>query len=166
VNKAAMSEWKTYKLGDVADIIMGQSPSGETCNSEGSGIPLLNGPTEFGTFFPTPVQFTTDPKKMSEIDDILFCVRGSTTGRMNWSNKKYAIGRGLAAIRHKKGKEYKYFLKGLIDFNLNKLLGNATGSTFPKMTLRLFTTWRSRCIQPRFLGERPSKYPFSFASLS
>jgi hypothetical protein len=37
---------------------------------------------------------------------------------------------------------------------------------FLLMTLRLFTTWRSRCIQPRFLGERPSKYPFSFASLS
>lgn len=129
-----MSEWKTYKLGDVADIIMGQSPSGETCNSEGSGIPLLNGPTEFGTFTPTPVQFTTDPKKMSEIDDILFCVRGSTTGRMNWSNKKYAIGRGLAAIRHKKGEEYKCFLKGLIDFNLNRLLGNATGSTFPNIS--------------------------------
>lgn len=128
-----MGVWKTYKLGDIANVIMGQSPSGDTCNTDGCGTPLLNGPTEFGTHYPFPVQYTIDPKKLSDIDDILFCVRGSTTGRMNWANNKYAIGRGLAAIRHKHGKEYKHFLKGLLDFNLNRLLGNATGSTFPNI---------------------------------
>ena len=82
-----MSSWRECKLGDVADIIMGQSPTGDTCNANGSGTPLLNGPTEFGIRFPKAVQFTTSPKKISNIDDILFCVRGSTTGRMNWSNQ-------------------------------------------------------------------------------
>lgn len=129
-----MTAWQDGALSDIADIVMGQSPSGATCNSSGDGTPLLNGPTEFGIRFPSAVQFTTDPKKISEEDDVLFCVRGSTTGRMNWSDKKYALGRGLAAIRHKHGAAYKYFLKGVVDFNLPILLASATGSTFPNVS--------------------------------
>jgi type I restriction enzyme, S subunit len=128
-----IKNWQIYKLGKIAEIIMGQSPAGETCNEKGEGIELLNGPTEFGSHYPIPKQYTTDPKKLSQIGDILFCVRGSTTGRMNWSDRKYAIGRGLAAIRHKEGENYRYFLKGIIDNNLKNLLGLATGSTFPNI---------------------------------
>lgn len=128
-----MSEWKPAKLLDVAEIIMGQSPSGETCN-DSEGIPLLNGPTEFTGKFPLPVQYTTDPKRFSEKGDILFCVRGSTTGKMNWSDQVYAIGRGIAAIRHKKRSTANYFIKGLIEYSLEELLAGATGSTFPNVS--------------------------------
>lgn len=130
----SFNEWQILTLDDIADIIMGQSPSGDTCNNDGIGSPLLNGPTEFGEFYPTAVQFTTDPKKFSQEGDILFCVRGSTTGRMNWSNSKYAIGRGLAAFRHKLGLDYQHYLKGIIDLHLNDLLFQATGSTFPNVS--------------------------------
>jgi type I restriction enzyme, S subunit len=124
-------EWKTGSLGDIAEVVMGHSPAGETCNSTGIGDPLLNGPTEFGPHYPSPVQFTTEPKRHSCEGDILFCVRGSTTGRMNWSDQRYAIGRGLAAIRHKSSRDYRHFLKAVIDLNLPDLLAAATGSTFP-----------------------------------
>ena len=128
-------EWHTSQLSEIADVVMGQSPSGSTCgNDSRQGMPLLNGPTEFGANHPVPVQFTTDPKKMSETDDLLFCVRGSTTGRMNWGDQNYAIGRGIAAIRHKKGKEYQPFLKGLIENSLPELIVSATGSTFPNVS--------------------------------
>jgi restriction endonuclease S subunit len=40
-------------LGKIATITMGTSPKGETYNNEGIGIPLLNGPTEFGSIYPT-----------------------------------------------------------------------------------------------------------------
>ena len=53
---------------------------------------------------------------------------------MNWANQIFAIGRGLAAIRHKKGKYYQYYLKGIIDFYLPSLLQGATGSTFPNVS--------------------------------
>jgi type I restriction enzyme, S subunit len=129
-----MTNWKEYKLGEIAEIVMGQSPKGETCNNDGIGIPLLNGPTEFGVHCPFPTQYTTDPKKYSAPEDLLFCVRGSTTGRMNWSDQKYAIGRGIGAIRHKKGSKLKHFIKGLIDYNLPLLLQSATGSTFPNVS--------------------------------
>ena len=113
---------------------MGQSPDGETCNQKGQGLPLLNGPTEFTLKFPIPVQFTTDPKRICKIGDILFCVRGSTTGRMNIADQEYAIGRGIAAIRHKSGRELLPFLKGLIDNSLPELLNITTGSVFPNIT--------------------------------
>ncbi|WGK70393.1 restriction endonuclease subunit S [Candidatus Haliotispira prima] len=128
------SEWIVSTLGELVEIEMGQSPKGTECHSTEIGTPLLNGPTEFGSYHPYPTQFTTDPKRFSKSGDILFCVRGSTTGRMNWSDKDYAIGRGLAAFRHKEGKEYNSFLKGLIDTKLPELLSSATGSTFPNVS--------------------------------
>ena len=127
-------EWAAGTLGDIADLVMGQSPTGDTCNEVGRGFPLLNGPTEFGGNHPKPVQFTTDPRKFAEPGDLLFCVRGSTTGRMNWADQRYAIGRGLAAIRAKEGKEYRHFVRAVIDINLPWLLASATGSTFPNVS--------------------------------
>ena len=121
-------------LSDFADIIMGQSPPGETCNTAGNGLPLLNGPTEYGPHHPTPVQFTIDTRKRARPGDVLFCVRGSTTGRMNWADCEYAIGRGVAAIRHKKKPELQPFVRAVIEYGLPGLLAQATGSTFPNVS--------------------------------
>jgi type I restriction enzyme S subunit len=129
-----MSEWKKSILGDIAEIIMGQSPKGETCNNNGIGFPLLNGPTEFTTSYPVPTQYTTDPKRFSEINDLLFCVRGSTTGKMNWSDQRYAIGRGIGAIRHRNGAILNPYIKGIIEYHLPIVLQSATGSTFPNVS--------------------------------
>ncbi len=126
--------WVEGSLSDVVVVEMGQSPPGATCNANGNGTPLLNGPTEFGSHHPTPAQWTTDPRKMARAGDILFCVRGSTTGRMNWADYDYAIGRGLAAVRHKEGFDYQPFIRGLIESKLPYLLASATGSTFPNVS--------------------------------
>ena len=118
-------------LDQFADITMGQSPKGTSVSNKGE-IPLLNGPTEFGINHPTPVQFTNDPKRFAKKGDLLFCVRGSTTGRMNWSDRDYAIGRGLASIRAK-NQYSRYFIRGSIELFLKELLQSATGSTFPNI---------------------------------
>src|SRR4051812_27756515 len=93
------AEWTVATLGDIAEIVMGQSPPGDTYNTEANGLPLLNGPAEFGKRFPTAVQWTTQPARLADDGDILFCVRGNTTGRINIADRVYCIGRGLAAIR-------------------------------------------------------------------
>lgn len=129
-----MSNWKEVEFKEIADIVMGQSPTGDTCNTNGNGVPLLNGPTEFTRKYPKPIQYTIDARKLSKQGDVLFCVRGSTTGRMNWSDKEYAIGRGLAAIRHKYENRAQYFIKAILDCNLPIILGGATGSTFPNVS--------------------------------
>ncbi len=121
------------QLSDFCDIIMGQSPQGSECNSSGQGVPLLNGPTEFRLINPIPVQWTVNPRKFSKCGDLLFCVRGSTTGKMNWSDQRYAIGRGLAAISPRTPSTM-HFFKGLIESNLASLLAGATGSTFPNVS--------------------------------
>ena len=120
-------------LGDFADIIMGQSPSGDTVSPD-HGRALLNGPTEFGAHHPTPVQFTTDARRCALPGDLLFCVRGSTTGRMNWADQEYAIGRGVAAIRHRQESALQPFVRGVIELELPELLAQATGSTFPNVS--------------------------------
>ncbi|WP_369150949.1 restriction endonuclease subunit S [Klebsiella variicola] len=120
-------------LSHIAEIIMGQSPKCEEVNNEGIGLPLLNGPTEFTDRYPAPVQHTAYAKKISLPGDILFCVRGSTTGRMNYSDQKYCIGRGLAAIRGRNGYPTPY-VKSVLETYLPKLLAAATGSTFPNVS--------------------------------
>ncbi|MEX0643606.1 MAG: restriction endonuclease subunit S [Pirellulales bacterium] len=118
------------KLGDICEIVMGTSPQGHTYNRSGEGEPLLNGPTEFGPRYPTAVQWTTEASRFATPGDILFCVRGATTGRKNVADRRYCIGRGLAAIRGKDGVADTEFLWHLLDVVTQSLIGRAAGSTF------------------------------------
>jgi len=133
--ESAATVRRTNALGDIAEIVMGQSPPGSTVSRD-RGIPLLNGPTEFGSHHPTPAQYTTDARKLAQPGDLLFCVRGSTTGRMNWADQEYAIGRGVAAIRHRHDSALQPFVRGVVEVELPELLAQATGSTFPNVSAR------------------------------
>lgn len=119
-------------LGDSSHIIMGQSPSGDSYNSDGSGVPLINGPTEFTKKYPVKIQWTSKPTKFCQELDILICVRGSTTGRMNISDDTYCIGRGVAAIRGN-GEYRTDYLEYALRYNVGEILRLATGSTFPNI---------------------------------
>lgn len=127
-------DWEIKPMSEIAEIIMGQSPPGESYN-ETEGIPLLNGPTEFGLAHPIPIQYTNKPTKLCEENDILLCVRGSTTGRLNLSDQQYCIGRGLAAIRGKKNLTDTKWL--FFQFTrLKELISNIAsggGTTFPNI---------------------------------
>jgi type I restriction enzyme, S subunit len=118
------------KLGDQATIIMGQSPPGESYNKDHTGVPLLNGPTEFGPFYPIEKQWTTIPTKLCEAGDVLFCVRGATAGRLNVADKTYCLGRGLAAIRGTPGKLDPSFLRHVLRNGYAKFQARGVGSTF------------------------------------
>lgn len=120
-------------LGDIATVIMGQSPPGAKCNTRGAGLPLLNGPTEFGDHHPIPVQWTTDARRSCMPGALLLCVRGSTTGRMNRADQVYAIGRGLAAIQSDDTTDQNYIFYALQD-RLMRLLERTTGSVFPNVS--------------------------------
>ena len=65
-------------------------------------------------------------------------MRGSTTGRMNWADQEYAIGRGVAAIRHRHDLALQSLVRGVIEVELPELLTQATGSTFPNVSGRQF----------------------------
>ena len=114
-------------LSSVAKIIMGTSPKGDTYNTMGNGVPLINGPTEFGEDHPECTIFTNKSLKECEAGDLIFCVRGSTTGRMNWADKKYSLGRGVCSIRGKTRSDTLY-IRYCIEQSLNQLLQLANGA--------------------------------------
>ena len=41
------ASWSWVRLGTITQVLMGQSPPGDTYNKTGEGIPLINGPVEF-----------------------------------------------------------------------------------------------------------------------
>ena len=96
-------DWETKTLGDAAEVVMGQSPVGASYNHSGTGAPLINGPTEFTEKYPIKIQWTSRPTKFCKKCDVLLCVRGSSTSRINISDGEYCIGCGIAAIRAKSG---------------------------------------------------------------
>ena len=116
-------------LKNLAKITMGQSPADSIVNKM-KGIPLLNGPTEFGSHHPKPVQYTSDPRKLAQRGDLLFCVRGAIASRMSWADQQYTIGRGIAAIRHRHGQNLQPFIRAAITLELPALLASTTGSVF------------------------------------
>jgi type I restriction enzyme S subunit len=127
--------WRWGRLSEIADIIAGQSPSGEFYNDVGNGTPMLNGPTEFTVLHPVPVQWTSKVTKLCSVGDILFTVRGSSTGRMNIADQTYCIGRGIAAIRNKEDSDIDFIYYTLITIS-EKILAEAkgAGTTFPNVS--------------------------------
>lgn len=127
--------WHWGRLSEIAEIIAGQSPQGEYYNEDGLGYPMLNGPTEFTDKYPVPVQWTTKVTKLCQKDDILFTVRGSSTGRMNFADQEYCIGRGLAAIRPKPNSDIQFIYYTLLKLS-EMILAEAkgAGTTFPNVS--------------------------------
>ncbi|MEX4106222.1 restriction endonuclease subunit S [Haemophilus influenzae] len=92
--------WELSTIGDCYDVVMGQSPKGETYNENKQGMLFYQGRAEFGWRFPTPRLFTTDPKRIAEQNSILMSVR-APVGDINIALEKCCIGRRLAALQHK-----------------------------------------------------------------
>ena len=103
-NGAVPDGWQLVRLGDVAEIVMGQSPPGATVfdwngdSTVSRGLPFIQGNAEFGPNSPKPLKWCAQPAKAARVDDILISVR-ATVGETNRANTKIGIGRGLAAIR-------------------------------------------------------------------
>lgn len=94
--------WETKNLGDVCNVVMGQSPKSEYYNTEGNGLPFHQGVKDFGSRFPTHKTYCMVESRIAEQGDILISVR-APVGRINLAIEKLIIGRGLSAIRHKHG---------------------------------------------------------------
>ena len=92
--------WRVGALQEIAEIVMGQSPPGETYNELGEGMPFYQGARDFGFRFPTRRVYCTAPTRFAEKDDTLFSVR-APVGNLNIAMEPCAIGRGVAALRLK-----------------------------------------------------------------
>ena len=95
------SVWPMVMLGDIAQIISGQSPKGKFYNENKQGTPFYQGKKEFGEIYlGEPVKWTVSVTKTANPNDILMSVR-APVGPVNITLQKICIGRGLASIRGK-----------------------------------------------------------------
>lgn len=115
-------------LSEIADITMGQSPSGSSYNEDGNGTIFFQGRAEFGFRFPSVRLYTTEPKRMACANDALMSVR-APVGDLNVAHAECCIGRGLAAI-HSKSNHQSFVLYTM--FSLKKQLDvfNGEGTVF------------------------------------
>ena len=139
----AKEDWEEGKLGDEFDFTMGQSPSGNSFNEEGIGIPMYQGNADFGFRFPTKRVFTTQPTRFAKPNDTLISVR-APVGAQNMATEKCCIGRGVAAFRYRSNPSfysYTYYkLKSLIEeikqFNDNgTVFGSISKSDFENLDI-------------------------------
>ena len=93
--------WQRKNLGDLCEVVAGQSPEGKFYNSDGKGMPFYQGKKDFGEkFIQAPTSWTTETTKVAREGDILMSVR-APVGPINFATDEICIGRGLAAIRTK-----------------------------------------------------------------
>jgi len=120
--------WEVKKLGDVCEVIAGQSPAGKYYNKIREGLPFYQGKKEFtDKYLGETTTWTTNVTKEAQKDDVLMSVR-APVGPINFSTQKICIGRGLAAIRASKMID-KDFLFNFLLKHENEIVGN-TGAVF------------------------------------
>ena len=129
-------KYKNIKLGEAAEITMGQSPKSTYYNKEGMGIPFIQGVSTFGENYPRIETYTTEYNKEAQKGDLLFSVR-APVGRINVANQTIAIGRGLASLKVKKGysKSYIYYLFKKIGNQLDSIGSGTVFSSINKKEL-------------------------------
>lgn len=122
-----MSEMKKVRLGDIAEVTMGQSPKSEYYNSEKQGIPFLQGNRTFGRRYPVFDTYTTLTTKMAKAGDVIMSVR-APVGDLNFTPVDMCLGRGVCSIRMKNGnQDYLFYL---LRYNMPLLLNRENGSVF------------------------------------
>ena len=123
--------WNQLKLDDIADIIMGQSPESCYYNYEKKGLPFHQGCSNYGEFYLIDEIYSTKGSRFAEPGSIIFSVR-APVGKLNITFNKIILGRGVAAINSKTGKNA--FLYWLLKnkFSKEDMIGN--GSVFASVT--------------------------------
>lgn len=121
--------WEKTHLENLAEVIMGQSPSSENYTDNPNDYILVQGNADIKNNRVVPRVWTTQITKVADINDILLSVR-APVGDVGITDYKVVIGRGVAAI---KGNDFLYQL-------LSKMKNNGfwnryiTGSTFESIS--------------------------------
>ena len=114
-------------LGDIADVTMGQSPKSEFYNSEGNGMPFLQGNRTFGKRYPVFDTYTTKATKTAKAGDVIMSVR-APVGDLNFTPVDMCLGRGVCGIRMRNGNQE--FLFYLLKYYMPQLLNKESGTVF------------------------------------
>lgn len=116
-----------YKLQDIVDVTMGQSPKSEFYNNDGEGVPFLQGNRTFGFKYPTFDTFTTMVTKEAKAGDVIMSVR-APVGDLNITPVDICLGRGVCSLRMKNGNQE--FLYYMMKYYIPQLMNKESGTVF------------------------------------
>ena len=116
-----------FKLEDIVDVTMGQSPKSEYYNTEGKGYPFLQGNRTFGFKYPTFDTYTTVMTKPAKAGDVIMSVR-APVGDLNITPVDMCLGRGVCSLRMKNGNQD--FLFYMMKYYIPHLLKKESGTVF------------------------------------
>lgn len=128
-----MGIWKETKLKDIADdLVMGQAPDSSSYNTDGIGLPFIQGNADIDGKYPKIRFYTSDPKKISLKNDILLTVRAPVGDFYVNNIEKIAIGRGISAIRINdiSLSQYVYYY---LNWDVNQFIRLQQGTTFTEI---------------------------------
>ncbi|MGM0293951.1 restriction endonuclease subunit S [Enterococcus sp. AZ062] len=91
-------EWEQRKLGDIVQIIMGQSPSSENYTNNPDDYILVQGNADIKNGRVVPRVWTTQVTKQAEKKDLILSVR-APVGDIGKTDYDVVLGRGVAAIK-------------------------------------------------------------------
>ena len=116
-----------FKLQEIVDVTMGQSPKSEFYNTEGKGYPFLQGNRTFGFKYPTFDTYTTVMTKPAKAGDVIMSVR-APVGDLNITPVDMCLGRGVCSLRMKNGNQS--FLYYMMKYYVPHLLKKESGTVF------------------------------------
>ena len=88
------------KIQNLCEVIMGQSPSSSSYNSNNDGLPLIQGNLDILDGITISRIYTNEPTKISLQKDLILTVR-APVGIVAENKMKVCIGRGVCALRNK-----------------------------------------------------------------
>lgn len=116
-----------YRLDEIVDVTMGQSPKSEYYNTEKNGYPFLQGNRTFGFKYPTFDTYTTVVTKFAKAGDVIMSVR-APVGALNITPLDMCLGRGVCSLRMKNGNQS--FLFYMMKYYVSHLLKRESGTVF------------------------------------
>ncbi|SKC65615.1 type I restriction enzyme, S subunit [[Eubacterium] yurii] len=116
-----------YRLEEIVDVTMGQSPKSEYYNTEKDGYPFLQGNRTFGFKYPTFDTYTTVVTKFAKVGDVIMSVR-APVGALNITPVDMCLGRGVCSLRMKNGNQS--FLFYMMKYYVSHLLKKESGTVF------------------------------------
>ena len=127
--------WAWCRLGEVCNVIMGQSPNSSTVGDR-IGIEFHQGKINFtDKKISDSGRRCSNPKKIAAANSVLLCVR-APVGIVNITDREICIGRGLASI-HGFGIISTDFLFYYLSAITKYFTDSATGSTFKAINQKI-----------------------------
>ena len=90
-------DWQEFRLGEFAEIVMGQSPDSRYYNLDGHGLPLIQGNADIKSRKSIARVWTSASSKKAKMGDVLLTVR-APVGVAATASQDVCLGRGVCAL--------------------------------------------------------------------